>query len=128
READLAAGLLDLPTQGPDDEREAIRPEVRPVLIDDRGLAVAIGHDFEDPTHVGPSSSAGELAVAEGAGTPLAEEVVRLGIDLPAGVERPDVGDPVLDRPPPFEDERPVAADRQEVGGEEPGRPGADDD
>ena len=49
READLAAQLLELPPEGADDERQPVRAEVGPVLVEDRRLAVAIGEDLEDP-------------------------------------------------------------------------------
>ena len=72
-------------------------------------------------------SAAGQLAVAERAGAPLAEEVVALGVERPAGVEPADVGDAVLDGPAALEDQRAVALLGQEVAGEQPGGPGADD-
>ena len=75
----------------------------------------------------GPGAAGGQLAVAEGAGASLAEEVVALGIERPVLVEPADVGDAVLDGPAAFQDQRPVTALGQQVAGEEAGRPGADD-
>ena len=83
-EADLAAQLLELAPEGPDDQRQAVRAEVRPVLVDDRGLAVAVGQDLEDATDVGAGAPGGQLAVAERARAALAEEVVALGVERPA--------------------------------------------
>ena len=56
-------------------------PEMRPVFVDDRRLAVAVGEDLQHVGDVGARAARGELAVAEGAGAPLAEEVVALGIE-----------------------------------------------
>ena len=83
---------------------------MRPVLVEDRRLAVALGEDFEDALDVGPGAAAGQLAVAERARPPFAEEVVALGVERPAGVEPADVGDAVLDLAAPLQDERPVAS------------------
>ncbi len=126
-EPDLAAELLELPAQGADDQRQAVRAEVRALLVDDRGLAVAVGQDLQDALDVGAGAPAGQLAVAEGARPSLAEEVVALGVERPAGVEPTDVGDPVLDGPAAFEDQRPVAVQGEHVPGEQPRRAGADD-
>ena len=90
------------------------------LLVDDRGLAVALGEDFQDAEHVGAGAPAGQLAVAEGARPPFAEEVVALGVERPARVEPADVGDAVLDLAAALEDERPVAVAGEEVAGEEP--------
>ncbi len=56
---------------------------MRPVFVDDRRLAVAVGEDLQDAGDVGPGAARGELAVAERAGAPLAEEVVALGVERP---------------------------------------------
>ena len=47
-EPDLAAELLELPAEGPDDQRQAVRAEVGALLVEDRGLAVAVGEDLQD--------------------------------------------------------------------------------
>src|SRR5205823_3982289 len=73
-EADLAPQLLELAPQRPDDQRQAVRAEVGTMLVDDRGTAVAVGEDLQDAEDVGPGAAAGQLAVAEGARAPLAEE------------------------------------------------------
>ena len=81
READLAPEFLELAPEGADDQRQAVRAEVGAVLVDDRGLAVAVGEDLEDAVDVGAGAAAGQLAVAERARAPLAEEVVALGVE-----------------------------------------------
>ena len=126
-ESDLAAELLELAPEGPDHQRQPVGAEVRPVLVDDRRPAVALGQDLQHAMDVGPGAARGELAVAERARTPLAEEVVALGVERPVLVEPPDVGDPVLDGPAPLEDQRPVSRLGQEVAGDQPGRARADD-
>ncbi len=124
RKPDLAAQLLKLAPQGPDDQRQPVRPEMRPVLVDDRRLAVTVGEDFQDAGHVGPGAARRELAVAEGAGPPFAEEVVAFGVERPRLVEPADVGDPVLDGPAAFQDQGAIAvaarADSRRTG--RPGR------
>ena len=47
-EPDLAAQRLELPAEGPDDQGEAVRTQVRLGLVDDGRLAVAVGEDLED--------------------------------------------------------------------------------
>ncbi len=91
------------------DQRQAVRPEMRPVFVDDRRLAVAVGEDFQDTGDVGAGAARGELAVAEGAGPPFAEEVVAFGIERSIFVEPADVGDAILDGPAAFEDQGPIA-------------------
>ena len=39
-------------------ERQPVRAQVRPVLVDDRGPAVALGEDLEDVRDVGPACRA----------------------------------------------------------------------
>ena len=80
------------------------------MLVDDRRFAVAVGEDFQDMGDVGAGAARGELAVAEGAGASLAEEVVAFGIERPRLVEAADVGDPVLDGPAAFEDQGPITS------------------
>ena len=46
-EADLAAQLLELAPERADDQRQPVRAEVRPVLVDDRRPAVALGEDLQ---------------------------------------------------------------------------------
>ena len=77
--------------------------------------------------HVGPGAARGELAVAEGAGAPFAEEVVAFGVERPALVEAANVGDPILDGPAALQDQRAIAVLRQQIAGEEAGRSRADD-
>jgi hypothetical protein len=127
-ETDLAAELLELAPQGADDQGQAVGAEVRAVLVENRGLAVAVGQDLQDAPDVGPGAAAGQLAVAEGAGAPLAEEVVALRVQRPPGVEAADVGDAVLDLPAAFQDQGAVALERQEIAGEQPRGARADDD
>ena len=126
-EPDLAPQLLELPAEGPDDQREAVRAQVRLGLVDDRRLAVAVGQDLQDPEDVGPGVPAGELAVAEGPRAPFAEEVVALGVEQATAVEPADVGDPVLHVPPSFEDQGAITVQGEQVAGEQTGRAGADD-
>ena len=47
-ESDFAAQFLELAAERADDQRQPVRAEMRPVLVDDRRLAVAVGEDFED--------------------------------------------------------------------------------
>ena len=82
---------------------------MRPVFVDDRRLAVTVGEDLQDTGDVGARAARGELAVAESAGAPLAEEVVALGIERSRFIEAADVGDPVLDGPAAFQDQGPIA-------------------
>ena len=53
----------------------------------------------------GPRAARRELAVAEGAGAPFAEEVVALGIERPVLVESAHVGDAFLDGAAALEDQ-----------------------
>ncbi len=100
---------------------------MRPVLVDDRWLAVAIGEDLEHMSDVGAGAARGEFAIAESAGASLTEQVIAFGVELAREIEAADVGDPVLDGPAAFEDERPIARSRQQITGEEPGRARAHD-
>ena len=125
--ADLAAQRLELAAQGSDHEREPVRAQVRAVLVDDRGPAVALGEDFQHVGDIGARAAGGELAVAEGAGTPLAEEVIAFGIERTVLIESAYVGDAFLDGAAALEDQRLIPAPRQQVAGEQAGRPGADD-
>ena len=71
---------------------------------------------------VGAGAPRGQLAVAERAGAPLAEQVVALRVERSACVEPADVGDPVLDGPAPLEDQRPITLLGQQVAGDQAGR------
>ena len=84
------------------------------MLVDDRRLAVTFGQDFEDARHVGPGAARRQLAVAEGARAPLAEEVVALRVERPVLVESADVGDPILDGSTPLEDQGAVSVPGQQ--------------
>ena len=90
-EAHLAAELLDLAADRLDDGRQAVAAEVRAVVVEDarlaRLLALALGEQLQHAQHVRPGAAAGQLAVGEGAGPALAEEVVALGVERPAVVE-----------------------------------------
>ena len=81
RESYLPAHLLELAPQGAHDQRQPVRPEVGAMLVEDGRLAVAFGQNFQDPQHVGPGIARGELAVAEGAGPPLSEEIVAFRVE-----------------------------------------------
>ena len=59
-------------------------------------VALALGEQFQDAQHVRPGAAAGQLAVGERAGAALAEEVVALGVERPAGVEALHVADAVV--------------------------------
>ena len=72
---------FELAPEGADDQRQAVRAEVGPVLVEDRRLAVAVGEDLQHAPDVGAGAAAGQLAVAERARAPLAEEVVALGVE-----------------------------------------------
>ena len=127
REPDLPAHLLELAPQGADNQRQAVRPEVGAMLVEDRRLAVAFGQDFQDPQHVGAGIARGELAVAEGAGPPLAEEVVAFRVERAPLVEPADVGHAFLHGAAAFQDQGAVTVLGQEVAGDQTGRAGADD-
>ncbi len=122
-EPDLAAHLLELAPEGPDDQRQPIRAEVRPLLVDDRRLAVALGQDLEHPADVRPGPARGQLAVAERPRPALAEEVVALRVERAVLVESADVGDPVLDGAAPLEDQRSISGLGQQIAGDSPAGP-----
>jgi hypothetical protein len=127
RELDFATQRLELAAEGPHDQRQSIRAEVRLGLVDDRGLAVAVSEDFEDSQDVGAGVPAGELTVAECAGPSFAEQIIALGIEQSATIEPSDVGNPVLDIAASFQNQRSISIEREHVSGEQPGRPGTDD-
>ena len=101
---------------------------MRPGIVEDRRLPLALGEQFEHAAHVRPGAAAGQLAVAEGAGSAFAEEVVALRIERAALVEGADVADAVAHRSAALEHERPITLLRQEVRRDQAARPGADDD
>ena len=128
REPDLSAQGLHLAPECADNQRQAVGAQVRTLLVEDRRLAVAIGQDLEDLEDVGAGHARGELAVAESAGSPFAEEVIALRIERPALVEAADVGDALLHGPAALEDQRVVAVLGQKIAGDQTGGAGADDD
>ena len=98
------------------------------MVVEDRRLALALGEAASSTRRTsGPRAAAGELAVAERAGAPFAEQVVALGIVRAAGVEGPHVGDALADRAAAFEHQRPITLLGQKVGGDHAGRARADD-
>ena len=126
-EADFAAQRLKLAPEGADHERKPVRAQMRPVLVDDRRPAVALGEDFEDVGHVGAGAAGRELAVAERPGAAFAEEVIAFGIERAVLIESADVGDAILDGAAALEDQRLIPGARQQIAGEEAGGAGADD-
>ena len=100
----------------------------------DRRLAVAVGENFKERGWTSGTffffrgATAGELAVAERAGSAFAEEVVAFGIDRAAGVKCADVGHAVFNVATAFEHERTIARRREEIAREQPRRPGVADD
>ena len=126
-EADFAAQRFKLAPEGANHERKPVRAQVRAVLVDDRRPAVALGEDFQDARHIGARAARRELAVAEGPGPALAEEVIAFGIERPVLIESADVGDAILDGAAALEDERLIPGKRQQIAGEKAGRAGADD-
>src|SRR5262249_60782875 len=107
-EADLAAQRLDALAERLDDRGQAVAPQVGAVLVEDGGLALALGEQLQDAAHLGPGAAAGELAVAERAGPALAEEGVALRVERPARVEGAHVADPVRARTAALPHQRPL--------------------
>src|SRR5262249_56795033 len=105
-EAELAAEAEDALPDRLDDGRQAVAAEVRPVVVQDRRLALALREQLQDAAHVRPGAAAGELAVAERAGAALAEEVVALGVERAAFVEGAHVADAAADGRGAFEHQR----------------------
>ena len=98
------------------------------MIVEDRRLAFALGEDLQDAAARRARCAAGQLAVAERAGAPFAEQVIAFGIVRPAVVEGGHVADPLADGLAAFEHQRPIASLGEKIGREGPGRPRADDD
>src|SRR6266478_4149415 len=98
------------------------------MLVADRRLPSAFDQPLEHPVDVGPAHAAGELAIAERTGAPFAEQVIVLRVKGPSPVELADGRHAVFDRLSPFEHERPVSANGEVKGGQEPRRTGTDYD
>src|SRR5262249_36228860 len=106
REPDLAAELLDRAAERLHDRGEAVAAEMRAVIVDDRRLPLVLGEQLENAAHLGPGAAARQLAVAEGAGAPFAEEVIAVGLELAAVIEVVDVVDALADGAASFEHDR----------------------
>ncbi len=126
-EADLAAERFDLATERSDHQGQPVGAEVRPMLVQDRRTAVTFRQDLQNTMDVGPGAARGELAIAEGAGPPLPEQVIALGVHRPVLVEPAHVGDPILDGSAPLENQWSEPRLSQEVSGEQAGRARAHD-
>ena len=131
-EAHLAAVVLDLAADRLHHRGQAVAAEVRAVVVEDARLARLLplhsANSSSTRHHVRPGAAAGQLAVGEGAGAALAEEVVALGVERrrrrrTAFTSRMRS----FTSRAAFEHERPVAVPRQEVRADQPARPGADD-
>ena len=74
---------------------------------------MALGENLEHVRDVGPCAAGSELAVAERTGTPLAEEVIALGIERTVLIESAHVGNAFLDGAAALEDQGLISVSRQ---------------
>src|SRR5262249_32654279 len=88
---ELPAQTLDAPAKGLDYGRQPIATQMGTILVQDRWLALANGKQFKDAANIRSRATAGQLAVAERAGAPFAEEIVAFRIERSAGVESMDI-------------------------------------
>src|SRR5205823_1336561 len=119
---------LDAPTNRLDDGGQTIATQVRPGVVQHRWLAFAFGEELQHAPHVRAAATVGELAVAEGAGTALAEEIIALRIVRPARIKGAHVTDAIAHRPAALQHQRPIALFREKVRCRQSTRTGADDD
>src|SRR5205814_10422062 len=63
-ETNFAAQGFNAPADRFDDRGQAVTAEVRPVLVDNRWLAFALGEQLENSAHIGPGIAASQFAVA----------------------------------------------------------------
>src|SRR5262249_48545147 len=90
--------------------------------------AFALGEKLQHAANVRPGTAAGELAVAECAGSTFAKQVVALGIERTTGIEGTHVVDAVAHRAATLPHYRARAALRQEIRPHKTAGPRADDD
>ena len=128
REAHLAAQRFDAAADRLDHGRQPIAAQVRPGVVEDRRLALALGEQFQDAAHIGAAAATGQFAVAEGAGAALAEKVIALRIERAALVEGADIADALAHRSAALQDQRPIALLRQEIRRHQAAGTGADHD
>ncbi len=126
--AKLSAALDDPLADRLDHRRQPIAPQVRAMIVNDRRLSLALGEHLEHAADVRAARAAGELAVAERAGSAFAKQVIALRVVRPAGVEGVHVANPLAHRLAALEHQRPITLLGQKVGGEHARRPGTHDD
>jgi hypothetical protein len=117
RKSNLTAEFLKLSPQGSDDERESVRSEMWPMLVNDGRFTVALSEDLEDPKDIRSGVSRRKFPVTKRPRPPFTEKIVTLGIQGTAGVEAPDIRNPILDRFPPLKDERGITVTGKQVAG-----------
>jgi hypothetical protein len=116
--ADLSSHLDDLLTECLDDGRQPVAAEMRLGLVDDGGLPLGSGKDFEDAIGIRAGVSASQFAIAEGSRSTFTEEVVALFVEGGATVEGSDVAGSFADASASFDDDGTVTHLGELMGGE----------
>ena len=127
-EAHLATQAFDTSPKSFDDGRQAVAAQVRPGVVENRRLALALGEQLQHPAHLRAGVAIGQLAVAEGAGAALAKQIIALRVEWPALIEGANIADAIAHGPAPLQNERSITLFRQEIGGHETPRTRTDDD
>src|SRR3954468_4900900 len=96
------------------------------MVIEDRGIGLALDKQLEHAADVRPRRAASQFAIAERASASFAKQVVALGIVWPTGIESPHIPNALAHSLAALEHDGPIAALGQKVSGERAGRPGAD--
>src|SRR5262249_31051690 len=101
---------------------------MRPGPVEDRGLPLSLGQQFQHAANLGPGAAAGQLAVAEGPGASFAEQVVAVRIKRPTSVEGANIVNALAHGLATLQDEWLITLLGEEIRGHQPGRSGTDHD
>src|SRR5262249_47319420 len=81
-----------------DDGWQAVAPQMRPIIIQDRWFALARCQDLQDSKNVGTTRSRGQLTVAEGTGSSLAKKITAFPAEVYSLIKCLHLSDAVANR------------------------------
>src|SRR5258708_5953979 len=101
---------------------------MRTVFVEDGGLTLTLGEQFQHSAHVRPGTPTGQLAVAKRTRTAFAKQIIAFRIKRATRVESLDIVDAVAYRTATLQQDWLVARFRQEIRRHQTAGTGADDD